>query len=91
MRAFTAFGANGKFYQFKRSPFLVTNGVACFQRAMDKFAADSGLRNVFVYLDDFTVTGATKEEHDENLQKLIDAAKVGLKFKKGSVNFVIRI
>ena len=54
-------------------------------------AADSGLRNVFVYLDDLTVTGATKEEHDENLQKLIDAAKVGLKFKKGSVNFVIRI
>ena len=38
-KPYTAFEANGKFYQFYqfcRIPFGVTNGVACFQRIFDK-------------------------------------------------------
>ena len=36
-KCFTAFEAAGKLYQYKRIPFGVTNGVACFQRVMDEF------------------------------------------------------
>jgi len=31
-RAYTAFEADGKLYQYCRLPFSVTNGVLCFQR-----------------------------------------------------------
>lgn len=33
---YTGFEANGRLYHFRRIPFGVTNGVAVFQRAMDK-------------------------------------------------------
>eukprot|EP00794_Sanderia_malayensis_P010293 gene10293-11354_t len=36
-RKYTAFEAHGRLYQFCRIPVGVTNGVAVFQRAMDKF------------------------------------------------------
>ena len=34
-KPYTAFEADGKLLQFRRLPFGVTNGVACFQRLMD--------------------------------------------------------
>ena len=38
-----------------------------------------GLRR---YLDDLTVTGATKEEHQKNLQRLLAAKTDGLTFNE---------
>ena len=74
-RYFTAFEADGKLYQYKRLPFGVTNGVAAFQRAIDRFITDNNLEKVHAYLDDITVTGSTLEEHNHNLQRLLNAAK----------------
>ena len=74
-RPFTAFEANKQLFQFRRIPFGVTNGVACFQRIMDQFIQDNGLTDTFAYLDDITICGNTKEEHDRNLGKFMDAAK----------------
>lgn len=74
-KVYTAFQSGHNLYQFRRLPFGVTNGVACFQRVMDDFIRDNCLEGTFVYLDDVTVCGKTKEEHDANLQRFLDAAK----------------
>ncbi len=51
---YTAFEANGRLYHFRRIPFGVT---AVFQRAMDKFVDEEGLKDTFPYLDNITVAG----------------------------------
>ena len=40
----------------------------------DDFIRDNRLNDAFVYLDDGTVCGKTKDEHDVNLQRFLDAA-----------------
>ena len=74
-RPCTAFEAMGKLYQYKRLPFVVTNGVSAFQRVIECFIRRNKLKKVYAYLDDLTVTGSTMEEHDQNLQALLEAAK----------------
>ena len=68
-RKYTGFEANGRLYQFCRIPFGVTNGVAVFQRAMDKMVDEEGLKDTFPYLDNITVAGRNQQEHDENVKK----------------------
>ena len=64
---YTAFKADGKLYQFCWVLFGVNNGVTCFQRIIDKSIADNSLSYTFAYLDNITICGKSKEEHDENL------------------------
>lgn len=71
-RKYTAFEGAGKLYQFCRVPFGVTNGVAVFQRAMDKLVEDENLKDTYPYLDNITVAGTTQAEHDENVQKFFE-------------------
>ena len=79
----TAFDANGRLFQYCRLRYGVTNGVSAFQRVMDDFIKRHGLKKVYAYLDDLTVTGATKEEHQKNLQRFLEAAKTdGLTFNE---------
>ena len=66
-KCFTAFEAAGKLYQYKRMPFGVTNGVACFQRVMDESISDNKLHGTYAYLDNLTVCGRDQDEHDANL------------------------
>ena len=61
---YTAFEANGRRYHFRRIPF---------QRAMDKFVDEEGLKVTFPHLDNITVAGRDQEEHDENVQKFHNA------------------
>ena len=56
-KKYTAFEANNCLYQFCRIPFGKTNGVAAFQRIMNDFINDEGLRDTFAYLDDVSVCG----------------------------------
>ena len=93
---YTAFEANGNLYHFKRLPFGVTNGVACFQRLMDDIIRQNNLMGTFAYLDNLLVCGKTREEHDFNLQAFLDVARRHdltfnndkCEFAKQSINFL---
>ena len=74
-KCFTAFEAACKLYQYKRIPFGVTNGVACFQRALDEFISNNKLHGTYAYLDNLTVCGRDQDEHDTSLLRFLDAAK----------------
>ncbi|GFT37457.1 retrovirus-related Pol polyprotein from transposon opus [Trichonephila clavipes] len=74
-RHYTAFEACRKLYQFLRVPFGVTNGVACFQRVIDKIIEDEELTLTYPFIDDVTVCGKDQKEHDDNLEKLMTVAK----------------
>ena len=51
-RVFTAFEAAGQLYQYRRLPFGVTNGVAAFQRIIDKIIASN--KYLLVVVDEFS-------------------------------------
>ena len=70
-KKYTSFEACGKLYQYKRMPFSVTNGMSCFQRAMDNFIAYNQLEGTFAYLDNITVSGRNQEQHDLNLYRFL--------------------
>ncbi|KRX53722.1 Retrovirus-related Pol polyprotein from transposon gypsy [Trichinella sp. T6] len=74
-KLYTAFEADGSLYQFTRIPFGVTNGVACFQRVINSFIEKEKLKGVVAYLDDVTVCGMSQDDHDENLEQFLSAAK----------------
>ena len=71
---YTAFEADGGLYEFTRLPFGVTNGVALFQREMDKFVQVNKLDATVPYLDNVTICGKDQEHHDVNLKKFVEAA-----------------
>ncbi|KAK3893024.1 hypothetical protein Pcinc_003203 [Petrolisthes cinctipes] len=73
-KLYTAFEASGGLYQFTRVPFRVTNGVACFQRIMDTFIQEEQLEGTYAYLDNVTICGKSQKDHDNNLEKFLDAA-----------------
>ena len=80
----TAFEADGKLYHFLRLPFGLRNAVAGFQRTIDKFIEDNKLEGVHSYVDNIYIGGNSQEEHDANLQRLLDAAaKYNLTFNEG--------
>ncbi|KAI8432558.1 hypothetical protein MSG28_013553 [Choristoneura fumiferana] len=74
-KPYTAFEAAGKLYQFTRIPFGVTNGVAAFQRTLEFIIEKEKLKGTFTYLDDVTVCGKDKSDHDQNLLNFQAAAK----------------
>ena len=74
-KIFTAFEANGNLYQFRRVPFGVTNGVACFQRIIDQIIENEKVEDTFAYVDNVTVCGKTQQEHDRNLSNFLEAAR----------------
>ena len=74
-KIYFAFEADGKLFPFCRVQFGITNGVACFQRIIDKFIPDNSLSYTIAYLHNITICGKNQEEHDENLNKLTEASK----------------
>lgn len=74
-KKYTAFEACGCLYQFTRIPFGITNGVAAFQRTLEYIIQTEKLNAIYTYLDDVTVCGKTKEDHDRNLQNFMNAVK----------------
>lgn len=74
-KKYTAFEADGNQYQFTRIPFGVTNGVAAFQRTLHYIITTEKLPATYAYLDDVTVCGNNKDEHDVNLKKFMDAVE----------------
>lgn len=87
-RIYTGFEACGNLYQFTRIPFGVTNGVACFQRIMNNIIQKEGLQDIYAFLDDVTICGKSKENHDQNLQKFLNVAeKYSLTLNKEKCKF----
>ena len=74
-RPYTAFEANGRLLQFTRIPFGVTNGVSAFQRSIDSVISKHKLTGTYAYLDNITIVGKSKEEHDRRLQRFLDATE----------------
>ena len=80
-RIFTAFEANRQLHQFSRIPFEFKNAVPCFQRVIDAITTEHDYKDTFAYLDDITVCGKTRKEHDKNLKRFLEAAnKCGFMF-----------
>ena len=73
-KPFTAFEASGRLFQFKRIPFGVTNGVACFQRIMQNIIDKEALTGTWAFVDNITLGGKDQKEHDLNLKLFREAA-----------------
>ena len=87
-RPYTAFEANGKLYQSKRISFGLTNAVPWFQRIIHDIIERNNCKGAFAYLDNITICGKTKEEHDANLQQFLEAAaKHNLTFNKNKCTY----
>ena len=56
-------------------PFGVTNGVSCFQRIVDNVIEKYKLSGTYAYVDNITVCGYDKNDHDNKLNALFSAAK----------------
>ena len=72
---YTAFEAGSHLYEFKRVPFGLKNAVPCFQRVINQIILKYNCKGTFAYLDDITVCGRTREEHDKNLEIFLNAAQ----------------
>ncbi|XP_059843069.1 uncharacterized protein LOC132403623 [Hypanus sabinus] len=73
-RPYTAFEAGGRLYHFLRVPFGVTNGVSVFQREMDRMVDQYQLQATFPYLDNITICGHDRPDHDANLRQFLQVA-----------------
>ena len=70
----TEFEGVRELYQFKRIPSGLKNAVLCFRRVINQIISEYKCKGTFVYLDDITVCGKTREKHDKNLKKFLKAA-----------------
>ena len=74
--------------QYTRLPFGVTNGVSFFQRLVDELIEKYKLSGTFAYLDNITVSGVNKNDHDIKLNALLNAAKSeGLTFNDSKCTY----
>ena len=72
-------------FQYTRLPYGVSTAPAIFQAVMDRIL--QGLP-VACYLDDILVAGRTQEEHDENLQQVLERLeKAGIRLHKEKCQF----
>lgn len=84
---------NGR-YCFKRLPFGITSAPEIFQRRMQELLHDH--EGTVVYMDDILVFGATLEEHNSRLKKVMETIRAsGLKlnrqkckFRQASIHFL---
>lgn len=66
-------------YRYVRLPFGISSAPEVFQKQTSEIF--DGIPGVHVYIDDISVWGATKEEHDQRLVAVMKAAaKAGLTF-----------
>jgi len=66
-------------YRFTQMPFVIHLAQDVFQKAMD--LAFEGINGCKSIIDDMLVWGSSKEEHDQNLSKVLERTrKVGIKW-----------
>ena len=68
-------------YCFKRLPFGITSAPEIFQRKMQELL--QGHEGTVIYMDDVLVFGGTMEEHDRNLERVMETIQQsGLKLNR---------
>ena len=73
-------------YRYLRLPFGIASAPAIWQKAMATVL--QGCKGVVYYLDDILVTGATREEHTQNLKNVLSRLqKFGLRLNEGKCKF----
>ena len=68
-RKYVTINTHKGLYCYTRLPFGIASAPAIFQRAMDSIL--QGIPQVLCYLDDILITGASKEDHLRNLEKVL--------------------
>ena len=82
-RAYTTINTPMGLFQYNRLPFGISSAPGIFQRTMDTLL--QGLPGVVAYLDDVLVSGKDQDEHDRNLEGVLQkfqAAGVRLRKEK---------
>ncbi|XP_062558257.1 uncharacterized protein K02A2.6-like [Armigeres subalbatus] len=72
-RDITTFVARSGVYRFRRLMFGIKSAPELFQREMENLFR--GIEGVIVYMDDVLIHGATDEEHDEALKRVLQILK----------------
>ena len=73
-------------FRYTRLPFGVSTAPALWQKAMAQVL--QGLPGVVCFIDDILVTGHTRDEHKENLHKVLTRLRqYGLRLKKSKCKF----
>lgn len=76
-------------YKFKRLPFGINIAPEKFQKLNEKSFGD--LEGTEIYIDDILVWGKNLEEHDRNLEKVIERArKLNVKFNKDKLQYRVQ-
>ena len=80
-KQYTAINTHCGLFQYNRLPFGVSSAPGIFQRAMDNLL--QGMTYVAAYMDDILVTGASEEEHLQNLDTVLQKLETaGVRLKK---------
>ncbi|XP_048244738.1 uncharacterized protein K02A2.6-like [Haliotis rufescens] len=75
-------------YQYQHLPFGISTAPAVFQRTMECLLKD--IPHVCVYLDDILVTGASEQEHLENMKEVLSRlSKAGLRLNAQKCKFMV--
>ena len=75
-RKYTAFEADGKLFQYKRMAMGLRNSGSFLQRKMDEIITSEKLQGVVCYVDNLYIAGSNVTEHNHNLKRFLDAAKL---------------
>ena len=67
-RIYTAFQTDGSLWKWKRIALGLPNAVPDFQRVIDDIIKENDCKSIVPYLNNITVGGNAKEEHNENLE-----------------------
>ena len=87
-KEYTTINTHKGLYCYNRLPFGVASAPSIFQRTMENIL--QGIGHVSVYLDDILVTGATEQEHLENLDTVLSRLETaGMRLKRNKCAFLL--
>ena len=88
-KKYTAFSTSQGHFEYNRMPFGLKNAPATFQRMMaNAFRGLIGTR-CFAYIDDIVIFGETIQNHNENLEAVLERIKIlGLRLESSKCEYL---
>ncbi|KAF9763133.1 Retrovirus-related Pol polyprotein from transposon opus [Nosema granulosis] len=84
----TAFACREGLFEFLRMPFGLSNGLATFQRGMNRILGRFLYKCAMVYMDDIIIFSRCEEEHRRHIVEVLsELKKAGLKLNKDKCEF----